>query len=182
MHQNCEIDFAILYICTMKCVLPFVIATLLCLTSCLGEVLGEYTKTGRLMPAFEVTTSDGRQVNSASLVGMPCVIVFFNTHCTDCQEELPKLQAVYEKYKTNVRFVCISRSEGEDEIAPFWRSHALTMPYSAQTDKRVFNLFAATRIPRVYVTDKNGKVRKVFVEKVNKRKLNNAILSLCNEK
>lgn len=41
------------------------------------------------------------------------------------------------------------------------------MPYSAQTDRSVYALFATAGIPRVYVSDNNGIVRAIYVEKVN---------------
>ncbi len=91
------------------------------------------------------------------------------------------MQRLYEQYQGSVQFICISRSEGANKIAAYWQAHALTMPYSAQTDKRVFNLFAAKRIPRIYVTDKEGKVCQIFVERLNERKLKNKLSALCGK-
>ena len=38
------------------------------------------------------------------------------------------------------------------------------MPYSAQSDRKVYNLFAQTRIPRVYLIDKDGIIRYIFTD------------------
>lgn len=111
---------------------------------------------GDRLPQFSVTLNDGETVATESLRGKSSVIVFFNTSCDDCQRELPVLQKRYEKYISDgndIAFFCISREEGEESIARYWRENGLTMPYSAQKDRRIYNLFASSIIPRVYEAD-----------------------------
>ena len=38
------------------------------------------------------------------------------------------------------------------------------MPYSAQSDRNVYSLFAQSRIPRVYICSKGGKIEAVFTD------------------
>ena len=38
------------------------------------------------------------------------------------------------------------------------------MPYSAQESRYVYNKFASTRIPRVYICDKDGIIRYIFTD------------------
>ena len=80
---------------------------------------------------------------------------------------MPALQNVYNKYKARVTFVCISRAQSGNDVAAYWQAQGLNMPYSAQTDRSVYALFATAGIPRVYVSDNNGIVRAIYVEKVN---------------
>lgn len=54
------------------------------------------------------------------------------------------------------RYVCISREEDSLSVTKFWNAHNLSMPFSAQTDRKIFSLFASAGIPRVYVVNKNG--------------------------
>ena len=58
---------------------------------------------------------------------------------------------IYDEYCGDVKFALISREQGDDEIAPYWESQGYTMPYSPQTDRVVFQLFASSRVPRVYI-------------------------------
>jgi hypothetical protein len=37
------------------------------------------------------------------------------------------------------------------------------MPYSAQSDRKIYELFAKTRVPRVYFV-KEGVIRKIFTD------------------
>lgn len=164
----------------MKRILPFVILSVV-LTSCLGQVMGEYVRVGQGIPSFSVTLSDGKKFVSKEWRGKPCVIVFFNTKCGDCQRELPEVQDVYNEFREQASFVCISRNETADKVRAYWSAQGLSIPYSPQTDRKVFSLFAEVGIPRVYVVDASGIVRHVFVEKVSARKLRKILLPLCQE-
>lgn len=108
---------------------------------------------GARLPDFEVTLNNGDHVTTESLKGKGGIIVFFSTACSDCRRELPEIQRYYEECLSQNRqevFMCISREEGWESIESYWRDNGFTMPYSAQTDRRIYNLFATSGIPRVY--------------------------------
>lgn len=120
---------------------------------------------GDAVPVFSVTMNDGSVVTSESLRGYRTLIVFFNTACADCRRELPVIQKVYEKAPADARIVCIAREENEISIAAFWESAGLTMPYSAQPDRKVYSLFASSIIPRIYAVDENLIIMDAFSDK-----------------
>lgn len=95
------------------------------------------------------------------------VIVFFHTSCPDCQRDLPVIQSVYNIIKGNrdVSLVCISREQDASDIQDYWHQNNLTLPYSAQSDRSIYNLFASSGIPRIYVTDRDGVVRRIYTDK-----------------
>lgn len=112
-------------------------------------------KVGDSLPWFSVVMSDGRTVTPATLLGHEAVIVFFNTDCPDCRHELPLLQARYDAYP-EVEYVCIARAEGAQTIREFWSKNGLTLPWSAQPDRKVYSLFATSGIPRTYTVAPSG--------------------------
>lgn len=119
---------------------------------------------GDRLPEFEVVLNNGDQVTTESLRDSESVIVFFNTSCGDCRRELPEIQKLYDEcllQNRSVRFICISREEGAASVAKFWDENHLTMPYSAQPDRRIYNLFASSGIPRIYEADKDLMIIKV---------------------
>lgn len=120
---------------------------------------------GDAVPVFSVTMNDGSVVTTESLRGHRSLIVFFNTGCADCRRELPVIQKVYEKAQADARIVCIAREENEAPIAAFWKSVGLTMPYSAQADRKVYSLFASSIIPRIYVVDENLTIMDAFSDR-----------------
>lgn len=116
------------------------------------------------LPDFSVVLNDGSVLSRESLKGKVAVLVFFHTGCPDCQKELPVIQRLYEEYASSseVCICAISREEGEAEVASYWQAHALTIPYSAQEDRRVYALFSTSGVPKVYVCGPDGKVISVY--------------------
>ena len=136
------------------------------LVGCINEEVpsGE-VKVGDRLPAFEVVMNDGTVVTDASLIGKVSVVMFFHTSCPDCRQALPRVQEIYDEYvQKDVLFALISRECTADEIRAYWEENSLDMPYSAQNDRAVYNLFASSRIPRIYISDENGTVRYIFTD------------------
>lgn len=144
------------------------VAALMCalLSGCIKDDLPEdhSLQPGDRVPAFSVTMSDGSTFSSSELQGKRGMIVFFNTECHDCRRELPKIQQAYDCVKDNPEYmvICIAREESEAEIAAYWRENDLTLPYSPQPDRAVYNLFATVSIPRVYLTNRDLVIEAVY--------------------
>ena len=115
---------------------------------------------GDTLPAFSVTASDGSQYSNLSLKGYASVIVFFNTDCSDCRQELPQIEKAYKSFQDNpdVKWLAISREESSEAVSSYWATASLDLPYSAQQDRKVYNLFASQDIPRIYIADRHGRV------------------------
>ncbi len=133
---------------------------------CINEdVKGEDLKVGESLPDFEVVMSDGSVVTDDSLKGNVSVVMFFHTTCPDCQEALPVMQRIYDEFAPKgVKFALVSREEGQEVIEAYWKENGLKMAYSAQEDRSVYEKFAKTRIPRIYVNDRNGIIRYIYTD------------------
>jgi thiol-disulfide isomerase/thioredoxin len=129
----------------------------------------EYVSLGDRVPEFTVETvaADGTvgTFTTAQLTG-ETVIVLFNTSCGDCRRELPRLNDYYlqHRYDKGFQMVAISREEGAESVAAYWKEQGLSIPYSAQTDRRIYHLFASSVIPRVYYCSADGIINRIFVE------------------
>jgi len=124
---------------------------------------GNNLKVGDRIPSFSVVMNDGSRVEDEDLLGEVSLIVFFNTACKDCQQELPVIQRFYEAFP-QYPLLCISREEGEASVSAYWQKQEFTMPYSAQQDRKIYQLFASHTIPRIYVVDEEGIIRAVFTD------------------
>ena len=131
------------------------------LSGCINDekLQGASLGVGDKLPAFSVTLADGTVIGTTgggiSLKGKKGLIMFFNTECPDCRQELPEVQKVWEKYRENpeVVVVAIAREEGEEEIMNYWEANGLTIPFSPQVNREVYSLFAQSVIPRIYLFD-----------------------------
>jgi peroxiredoxin len=137
----------------------------LVLSSCIKEKQVDELMVGDRLPDFEVVMNDGSVIDDDILSGGVSVVMFFHTSCPDCQQALPGVQQIYDEYASKgVKTVLISREEGLDDVSGYWSRNGLDLPYSAQNDRKVYELFASSRIPRIYISDENGTVRYIFTD------------------
>ncbi len=151
--------------CLMSKTISILILLVTLLSSCIKEKSsGADLVVGDMVPDFTVVTDDGTSLTGEQLSQGASCIVFFTTVCPDCQNALPHIQRLYDEYAPQgVQFVLISREEGADTIARYWEEHQLTMPYSAQTDRKIYELFAKTRVPRIYICG-SGVIKAIFTD------------------
>lgn len=126
---------------------------------------------GDSIPDFTIIDANGRIFHSRQTEQFPTVLVFFHTSCRDCQTELPIIQEIKETYPHPIRLICISRAEDDASIRSFWKQNRLSLRYSAQQDKRIFQLFARKTIPRIYIVSSQGIITSHYKGKVSKRKI-----------
>ena len=142
-----------------------------------GTEVIEKVKVGDFMPLFSVTVTYPETTNpqhdqttsqwsTIRLTG-ETVIVFFNTSCKDCQRDLPLLNQYYLEHKDEPGFqmVAISREEGPESVAAYWAANGFVIPYSPQEDRRIYNLFATSIIPRIYFCGADRIITRIDVEK-----------------
>lgn len=140
---------------------------LLLFTSCLQDS-DEYdssamlVKVGTQVPDFTLTSSDGKEISSSSLCGQVYILNFFDTECPDCQEVLPVMQQVYDKYHGNVPVLNVPRSQVKEEVNKYWEKAGLSMPFYIPHDKKLYYKFATSTIPRTYIVDEKGIVSAAF--------------------
>ena len=144
-------------------------AVLAVLAGCIKEKqTGTDLKVGDIIPDFVVVMSDGAVVTDEILKESISVVMFFHTSCPDCQQVLPEMQKIYDEYTPEgIRIALISREESQPGIDAFWKEKGFEMPYSAQNDRKIYEKFAQTRIPRVYINEKGGIIRYIFTDDPN---------------
>ena len=148
----------------MKRTISYLIAVL-SLFSCIKEKpKGADLDAGDMIPDFTVAVSDGTSLTGAQLRDGVSCIVFFTTICPDCRETLPHVQKLYDEYADKgVRFAIISREDVYESVSTYWMEQGFTMPYSAQSDRTVYELFARSRVPRVYIC-RDGVIKYIFTD------------------
>ena len=121
---------------------------------------------GNTLPDFYVLSYESMPYAPSFLRGKRSVIVFFHTECPDCQRELPIVNELYLAHREEPTFalICIASEESAKEILPFWQKHNLQMPFSPQPDRAVYSRFANSRIPRIYISDGDLRVRYIHTD------------------
>jgi peroxiredoxin len=143
-----------------------IVVALMFLAGCINEKIeGADLKVGDVIPDFEVVMNDGSIVSDEILKESVSVIMFFHTSCPDCQQALPRMQHIYDEYAPKgVSFALISREDRAEDVEVYFNKKGLELPYSAQNDRKVYEMFAQSRIPRIYICEKGGIIRYIFTD------------------
>ena len=166
--------------------LPIIIACLLLSVSCINseEIIHDYSKVkvGDQLPTFSVVSHDGFIFSNQTIADKPVIITFFYTPCIDCKILLPIIDNLYRQYPDQLHWMCISRNEGIAEISTYWYENDFLLPYSAQEDRSVYNLFAYSGVPRIYIANMNGIIIATFDDSnmPSYEQLESILLSILN--
>lgn len=136
-------------------------------------------------PAPELTLAD-LQGNSHSLAeyrGQVVLVNLWATWCEPCKEEMPTLQAYYEKYKKN-GFTIIAVNDGDPtkDVVQFVKDFELTFPvWLDPTYIATEQAFKTLGLPSSYVIDRKGTVRLQWVGGIEKRALEEYVTPIVTE-
>jgi thiol-disulfide isomerase/thioredoxin len=94
------------------------------------------------------------------------------TWCPPCREEMPTLQAFYEKYKP-LGFVLIAIDQGEtgELVRSFAAEFGLTFPVWVDEYNRASRAFNTMNLPSSYVIDRGGRIRLMWVGGISEANL-----------
>jgi cytochrome c biogenesis protein CcmG/thiol:disulfide interchange protein DsbE len=117
-------------------------------------------------PAPEIVLPDlqGKEIRLSDLRGKVVLVNFWATWCKPCKEEMPAMQASYDKLHDE-GFVVLAVNELEDteKVAEHIRTHDHTFPVVMDHSNRVANRYGVVGLPASFLIDRQGIVReKIF--------------------
>ncbi|NIJ43813.1 thiol-disulfide isomerase/thioredoxin [Wenyingzhuangia heitensis] len=130
----------------------------------------EKSNIGKKSPEFKVNTLKGRTHASKKLLKNVVVLNFWFTTCPPCKSEIPKLNQLQEKYKSNkkVKFIAIAL-DNKERIQKFIAKNPLYYDLVEQ-GRWLAKEFGVTRYPTNIIIDKKGKIQ--FFETGYKHNIN----------
>lgn len=107
------------------------------------------------------------------------LVLFWSSHCSKCRAELPQIQALYKKYKTqgfDVYAVNIDENKfnWRDAINEFKLDWTNVTDEGRIADSKVLELFNIQHTPSLFLIDKNGKI-------ITKEIYNNTLVKIVEE-
>ena len=133
---------------------------------------------------FKITPPDGRELSISSLSDKPLLIVEWASWCPDCQKELPIIQRLYDKYQDKVDFFMVDIVDGERETLEtshqFLRDQGFTFPVYIDQDLQAFKFLDVKAIPTIFIVDKDGIVKEIYVEQGSEEMLSKDLKQLIN--
>jgi cytochrome c-type biogenesis protein len=112
-------------------------------------------------PDFAVADATGRLLRLSSLRGQPVAVVFWASWCGHCQNELPRLQTMYETYGDEgliILGVSVPGLGGEtqDKALAYAESAGLTFPIVFDREGQVYNEYGVQGVPNLFFIDRQG--------------------------
>ena len=122
-------------------------------------------------PAPELTLTDTQGVihSLADYQGHVVLVNLWATWCIPCKEEMPTLQAFYNKHKEE-GFVIIAINDGDStaEVLQFVKDYQLTFPvWLDPTYTATEQAFKTLNLPSSFVIDRTGTVQLMWVGGIN---------------
>jgi peroxiredoxin len=108
---------------------------------------------------FQVATPDKGQVALSSFKGRVVFLNFWATWCKPCEEEMPAMERLYQRFKDRGLIVLAISEDaaGGDVVSQYVKKHNLSFPVGLDPKMSVAGLYGVWAIPSTFIIDKNGK-------------------------
>jgi len=107
---------------------------------------------------FELPDLEGNMVSIADFDGKFVLINFWATWCTYCDQEMPDLQALQDKYGDDLVVLLVNVQEGEEEIRTYLEKNNLTMLTVLDKKGETAGMYNVTGMPSSYFVTPDQRV------------------------
>lgn len=118
---------------------------------------------GASAPDFRLDDLAGRTVFLNAQLTHPVVLTFFATWCAPCREEIPFLADLHEKFKDDIRILCVDVDpENIDKIHSL--ANGLKIPYPILLDdgRKTMQLYGVRELPATFLIGADGRILSRF--------------------
>jgi peroxiredoxin len=123
---------------------------------------GWAVEAGEPLPDFAIQTFDGGHASRATLAGKPMLLIFWNTWCPICMEELPKINRLAARLDhSGVGLLAINTgiNDSENKARSYWKKYGYGFPAGFDFDFEMITAFRVPGVPTILLVDSKGVVR-----------------------
>ena len=113
-------------------------------------------------PDFTLRSVGGKNLRLQEQRGQVVLVNFWATWCGPCRQEMPHLNALYDKYRSS-GFVLLGVNIDDDPkaAADLATKLGVRFPVLLDTDKRVSKVYDMSAMPATLLIDRDGRVRHI---------------------
>jgi peroxiredoxin len=118
-------------------------------------------KEGQRGPAFALATLDGQRAALADYGDKLVILNFWATWCVPCRQEMPHLQALYERYNSlGFELLAVNVEKNNAEGARKWLEETpVTFPVLFDRSNEVTKLYKVQTMPSTVLVARDGTMR-----------------------
>lgn len=134
-------------------------------------------------PSLTLTDIEGVSRSLADYRGQVVLVNLWATWCPPCKEEMPALEAFYNKHKEQ-GFVVVAINDGDPtkDVLQFVKDYKLTFPvWLDPTYIATEQAFKSLNLPTSFVIDRNGIVQLQWVGGISRKMLDEHVTPLITE-
>jgi peroxiredoxin len=111
-------------------------------------------------PGFTLASRDGGQVSLASLKGNVVMVNFWATWCVPCRQEMPHLQALYERYQSlGFELLAVNVEDNPAGARKWLEETPVTFPVLFDPKNEVTKLYKVQTMPSTVLVARDGTMR-----------------------
>jgi peroxiredoxin len=134
-------------------------------------------------PELTLTDTEGVSRSLADYRGQVVLVNLWATWCPPCKEEMPALQAFYDKYRES-GFVIVAINDGDPkaDVLQFVKDYELTFPvWLDPTYIATEEAFNTLNLPTSFVIDRSGTIQLTWVGGISAEMLETYVTPLITE-
>ena len=129
----------------------------------IAEEAPKYGKeVGQALKPFDLPQVEGGNVTLESLAGKKTVLIFMQSSCTQCRDEMRAANEMYEEVKDKANVVAIGVDIESRRLTQYKKAYKITFPILLDPEFAVGTSAGVRVTPATVVLDKEGKI----VEKI----------------
>jgi thiol-disulfide isomerase/thioredoxin len=130
----------------------------LTLSACGAAEDGVGLEVGQRLPDAEFVTFAGEKIRVSELAGRPAIINFWATWCGPCKQEIPVIQAAYERNSASgLQFLAVT-DETQNEVRTFYADFGMSFPVLFDQGGAAGRKYRVQSIPTTIFIDRDGVV------------------------
>ncbi len=146
----------------------FVIIVFLIVLSQKGRVTGPHDRRavmGLEAPEFTLLDNNGTSVKLSQFKEKTIFVHFWAAWCKECREELPGIQALYDRKKSDPDFVFLSVIYREDpaKSKKYLDENNYDIPIFVDPDEKAARVYGLTGVPETFIIDQDGLLKRRII-------------------
>jgi thiol-disulfide isomerase/thioredoxin len=142
------------------------------------SVSGGLARLGGLAPTFTSWDLSGNKVSLADFNGRPVLITFWATWCTACQEELPAVQRIRDRYRSRgLGVIAVNfRETNNDRMRAYLAGLHVDLQAAIDPQGTIASAYGVDiGLPITVLLDRNGTVAQILIGSIPGAALDSAV-------